>query len=81
MKVSVQEKDGQDINLQFPTNLVLNGVTAGIVSRLCGKKGVNIPTRYMRELIKAAREYKKNHPEWTLVEVSERNGDKVEIRL
>lgn len=81
MKIIVEEKEGQDINLQLPTGLVLNGITAGVISRLCEKNGVQIPKEYMKELIKEVKKYKKEHPEWTLVEVCERNGDRVEIKL
>ncbi len=80
MKILVNWQE-QNLNLRFPTGLVLNRVTAGIVARALGKKGLPLSRKQMVCCIRALNRYRKTHPDWVLVEVNSADGDRVEMKL
>jgi len=81
MRVYVKEADGHKIDIKIPTGLVLNQLTVGIAAKACKKNGVEISNKQLLQLVKVAKDYKKGHPDWKLVEVESSDGEYVEIIL
>jgi hypothetical protein len=61
--------------------MVLNRISAGIVSGVLKKYDIEISKKQLVELMKVAKNYKKQHPEWKLLEVDDADGEPVEIIL
>lgn len=81
MKVIVNETMGNDVNLNLPSGLFMNPVTAAVLAKVLKKHGVELPRKQISEFMKLAQDYKKTHPEWKLVEVDSPSGEHVEIIL
>lgn len=79
MKLMIQEKNGEKHNINLPTGMVLNRVSAGIVCRVLKKYDVELQKKQLVELMKVAKNYKKLHPEWKLLEVDDVGGEHVEV--
>ncbi len=77
MKVTVNDKTV----FMFPTGLVINRLTAGIIRKKLRKEGIKLSRKQTVRLIKALRKYRRKHPEWNLVEACEANGDSVIVRI
>ncbi|MBR6533315.1 MAG: hypothetical protein IKT44_02685 [Clostridia bacterium] len=65
----------------FPTGLITNRFTAGIISRNLKKEGVRLTKKQTSLFIKEIIRYKKNHADWNLVEFESKNGDMVEVKI
>ncbi|MBQ7363044.1 MAG: hypothetical protein IJW48_01195 [Clostridia bacterium] len=81
MKITVSEKNGKEINVWFPTWLILNRFGARITWQVLKKHEVHITSRQLRRLVRAMKKCKKTHPGWRLVEVSEHDGGRVVIDI
>jgi len=69
---------------RFPTCLIANFITAGIIRRSLRKKGVSLSRKQTRAVIKEFKRYKRSHKDWNLVEVFTPSGsltDTVEVKL
>ena len=77
MKISVNTRTV----FRFPTGLMANGLTAGIIRRKLKKAGILLSRKQTARLIKTLRQYKKTHADWNLVEVDSQNGDTVRIKM
>ena len=66
---------------RFPTGLIANGLTAGIIRRKLKKEGITLTRKQTTQLVKGLKQYKKTHPHWNLVEVDFHNGDTVKVKL
>ncbi|MBO7274589.1 MAG: hypothetical protein J6V22_07010, partial [Clostridia bacterium] len=67
MKISINW-DNTKLALRFPTGLVLNRFTAGIVCRKLKKEGIHLTRKQTVLFIKELKKYKKKHRDWNLVE-------------
>ena len=65
----------------FPTGLIANRFTAGIIRRKLKKEGVRLTRKQTSIFIKEIRRYKKNYADWNLVEVDCKNGDKIRVKI
>lgn len=85
MRVYVNDNDGTNINIRIPTGLLLNRVTALVLSKviehLPGTESITLSKAQIYFLIKTLKKFKKSHPGWKLVEVHSAEGDVVEITL
>ena len=79
MKLIIQGGSGEKHNINLPTGMVLNRVSAGIVCGILKKYDVKIQKKQLLELMKVAKNYKKSHPEWILLEVDDAGGEHIEI--
>ena len=79
MKLIIQNGSGEKHNISLPTGMVLNRISAGIVCGILKKHDVEIQKKQLVELLKVAKNYKKCHPEWKLLEVDDASGEHVEI--
>lgn len=64
-----------------PNSLILNRLSAALLSAKLKESGVHISGRQLYTLFRAAKKYKSTHAEWKLVEVQRRGGGVVEIVL
>ena len=74
------EKNARTLFL-FPTCLIVNRLTAGLIRRKLKKDGINLTRRQTRLFIKEIKRYKKNHADWVLVEIKTENGDLVTVKI
>ena len=79
MRLVIQNASGENHNIKLPTGILLNGVSAGIVSGVLKKYDVEISKKQLAELMTLAKNYKKHHPDWKLLEVDDANGEHVEV--
>ncbi len=78
MKIIIKENGGKNIHLLFPTSMILNSITAGLIQKYTK---LNITREQAVMLIKELKRYKREHKDWVLVEVKSSNGDYVKIKL
>ena len=81
MKISVIEKGKSGFGLQFPTGLLLNRLTAGIIARKLRKQGMQVSGKNVYGFAKAVRTYRKDNPQWQLVEIQDTKGARIQIKL
>lgn len=79
MDIIVREGKGKTIHLRLPTGLVMNGVSAAVLSARLRMQGVDISAKQLRILFHAIKDYQSAYPDWKLVEVESGNGTFVEI--
>ena len=79
MNIIINEVGGKNIHLCLPSGLVLNPLSANLLSVKLKEKHLNISSKQFRILFHAIKTYKLNHPEWKLVEVYGHDGDTVDI--
>ena len=80
MKIAINSGDTKFV-FRFPTGLVFNRLTAGIVCRKLKKEGINLTRKQTVLFIKELKRYKKTHRDWNLVEVSENDTNSVIIKI
>ena len=79
MYITVNESGGKDFHLRLPNGLVLNRLSASLLSVGLKGKNVNISGKQLRRLFRAVKIYKAAHPEWKLIEVNSHDGEMIEI--
>lgn len=79
MNIIINEVGGKTIHLRLPSALVLNPLSANLLSVKLKENHLNISSKQLQILFQAIKTYKLNHPEWKLVEVYGHDGDTVEI--
>lgn len=72
-------KNGRTIKLCVPTSLLLNRVTAVIAAKGARTHGVTFTGNQLHTFFRALRKFRREHPDWILVSVTDANGDQVEI--
>lgn len=80
MKISINSGDTKLV-FRFPTGLVFNRLTAGIVCRKLKKEGFHLTRKQTVLFIKELKRYKKTHRDWNLVEVSENDTNSIVIKI
>ena len=80
MKISIKS-DKLKMVLRFPTGLVINRFTAGIVCRKLKKEGIHLTRKQTVLFIKELKKYKKKHRDWNLVEASENDTNSIVIKI
>lgn len=80
MKIFIKD-DKSEMTLCFPTGLVINRLTAGIIRRKLKKEGVLLTRKQTVLFIKELKKYKKKHRDWNLVEISENGTNSVIIKI
>lgn len=80
MKLIVTKPE-RDIRLLLPTCLVLNRLSAQIGSRAMQDKNVRISPAQLNGLFRELRRFKREHPDWVLVEAETASGEYITVRL
>ena len=65
----------------FPTALIANFFTAGIIRRKLKKDGIKLNRKQTILFIRDIKRYKKFNSDWNLVEVDCENGDKIFVKI
>ena len=81
MDITVSPNGGKDIDLRLPTGLVINGLSAAVVSGKLKKNGLEISPKQLRVLFRAMKRYRTQHPEWVFIEVESHDGTVVKIEV
>ena len=66
--------------LLFPTSLVVNRFSAVIFRKKLKNEGIHITKKQLLLCLKEFKRYKKEHPEWNLIEVCSKDGNTVNIK-
>ena len=65
----------------FPTGLVVNRLTVGIIRRKLKKEGIILTRKQIILFITEIKRYKKENTAWNIIEVANTSGDIIEIKL
>ena len=77
MKITV---NGRTV-FRFPTGMIFNSLTAGIVKKSLKKDGINLTRKQTAMLIKEIKRYRRTHADWYLVEVYEKSGEVIRVKI
>ena len=80
MKISINSGDTRLV-FRFPTGLVLNRLTAGIVCRRLKKEGIHLTRKQTVLFIKELKRYKRTHRGWNLVEIEGSDEDSIIVKI
>jgi len=81
MLIKVRSQDGPNLTIPIPTGLFCNRLTAGFAAKAMAQNGWNATPEQMVRFFQAARQYKRKHPDWVMVEVQSSEGDYVYVKL
>ena len=81
MRIHIKESGGKNISLRLPNRLILNGLSAILLSKASKRKNLNISAKQLCILFRTIKKYKFTHPKWKFIEVYSHDGDFVEITL
>lgn len=81
MHITVNEYSGKRIRLSLPSGLVLNRLSASILSARLKKTSISLSAKQLHILFRAIKSYKASHPQWMLIEAESQGGDVVEIMI
>ena len=80
MRIIISEEKDVPKSIHIPTGLLTNRISAFIAANIAMKES-GITARQLCTLMKAVKEYRKDHPEWALVEVDCKDGNFVKVVL
>ena len=78
MKIAVKRNKQKDFQLSLPSGIVLNGLSARLITR---HLPLPVTGRQAAIFVKALKSYRKQHPEWVFVEVLDADGEQVSIYI
>ncbi|MBR5232462.1 MAG: hypothetical protein IKW00_09505 [Clostridia bacterium] len=78
MQIIINEGNDVPKIIRIPTGLLTNRISAFIAAHTAMKES-GITARQLCTLMKAVKEYRKDHPEWALVEVGSEDSPSVRI--
>ena len=81
MIIKIRSTDGPNLFIPIPTGLFCNRFTAGFAAKMMAQNGLNATPEQMIRFFRTARQYKKRHPDWVMVEVESSTGDYVFVKL
>ena len=64
-----------------PTGLVVNRFASLFLRRKLKKEGIYVTRKQLLLCMKEFKRYKKEHPDWNLIEVCPKEGDMVNIKM
>lgn len=79
MHITLDGGHGKCLRLHFPSGLVLNRVSAILLSAVLKDKSLNISSGQLSLLFQAIKTYKATHPEWKMIEVHNHDGENIVI--
>ena len=81
MIIKVRSEGGPNLFIPIPTSLLCSRLTAGFSAKMMEQNGVHATPEQMVRFFRAARQYKRKHPDCFLVEVESSTGDYVYVKL
>jgi len=76
MKIIINEETDAQKIIRIPTGLLTNRLSAFIAAHTVAKES-GLTASQMMKVIGALKEYRKDHPEWAVVEVDDKDGKRV----
>ena len=83
MKIKITS-NGKTTSLLFPTSLILNPISFSFTRgdiKIDNVGFSGLKAKDVSKILKVIKRYKKENPEWNLVEIESANGDGVIIKL
>ena len=65
----------------FPSGLIVNRFTTGIIRKKLRKEGVSLTGKEALLFFKEIKRYKKAHGNWNLIEAESKDGNTVKIKI
>ena len=81
MKIHIKDNNRFRFRMHLPSVLVLNPLSARLIAKRLRKQGLGITGRQAAAFSKSLNRYRREHPEWLLVEVLECNGTQITVQL
>ena len=81
MIIKVRSEGGANLFIPIPTSLLCNRLTAGLSAKMMAQNGVHATPEQMIRFFRTARQYKRKHPDWVMVEVETSTRDYVYVKL
>ena len=81
MKIEIHSDEGRNFDLQLPTGLLVNPISAMFLPGVLEEKGIVASRAQALALVRAINRYRRSHPGWVLVEVESADGDHVKITV
>ena len=81
MQRSVPNKKRSIVKLRVLSCLLTNGLTSLVLAKKLEAQGIHVNHKQLHQLLKAARQYKRSHPRWHLVEVWCADGEEFQVSL
>lgn len=81
MKIIVETPNSRNIRISLPIGLILNRLTARIVSKTAQQNGATLTYEQACGFISALKNFKRMNSGWKLIEVDSADGHHVEITL
>lgn len=81
MQIIVKSNEGPNIQLPIPSGLVFSRFAAGFAPKYLKEYDIDITKEQAVAFFKALKRYRRQHPEWVLVEVQRSNGEYVIVKL
>ena len=75
------KQDKQLFQLSLPTVLLINSISIAVLQGKLRNEGIDIKALQLHGLRRVIAEYRRNHPEWVLVEVYTENDEYVKIEI
>lgn len=81
MRIQINSPD-TNLNLYIPTGLMCNRLALGTAFSVMHRKyHVPLTASQAGRFARVLQQYRKNHPDWVLVEVESANGEQVRITV
>lgn len=80
MKIQIRTPE-RGFNIVIPSVIALNHITALIMPSVMKKNGTDIPLKASVGMVKEINRYRRNNPDWYLIEVESSGGACVKIKL
>ncbi len=77
----MHKQDKQLFQLSLPTALLVNRISIAVLQGKLRNEGIDIKAPKLHGLRRVITEYKRNHPEWVLVEAYTANDEYVKIEI
>ena len=81
MIIKVRSEGGPNLFIPIPRGLLCNRLTAGFSAKMMEQNGMHATPEQMVRFFRAVRGYKRNHPDWVMVEVESSTGDYVYVKV
>ena len=65
----------------FPTWLIINNFTAGIIRKKLKKDGIAVTRKQSITIIKEIKRYKRHNPDWIFAQINEKSGKTITWKI
>ena len=65
----------------FPTGIIANRFSAVFISKMLKKRGIRLTNKQIMRSIKEIKRFKRKHSDWNLIEIYDKDGEKIEVKV